>query len=121
MRLFTFPEINALDLLLLASFFSNDIELCNANHAFKFALQKSTDLLSPAKRYGERMTQMYEIIHNEMITMRKELKQQKKLFETHKKCSKNKKIALQDKFVFTTEEMLQIAKEAKSINATKSA
>ena len=59
--------------------------------------------------------------HNEMITMRKELKQQRKLFEAHKKCLKNKKIALQDKFMFMIEEMLQIAKETKSINATKSA
>ena len=56
-----------------------------------------------------------------MITMHKELKQQKKFLETRKKCSKNRKIALQNKFVFTTEEMLQIAKETKSINATKNA
>ena len=35
---FTFPETNALDLLLFASFFLNGIELCNVNYAFKFAL-----------------------------------------------------------------------------------
>ena len=56
-----------------------------------------------------------------MITMHKKLKQQKKLFEACKKHSKNKKIALQSKFVFTTEEILQITKKTKSINATKSA
>ena len=55
-----------------------------------------------------------------MITMRKELKQQKKFFEICKKCLKSKKIALQGKFVFMTEKMLQITKETKSINATKS-
>ena len=53
--------------------------------------------------------------------MRKELKQQRKLFETRKKCSKNKRIALQGKFVFMTEEVLQIAKKTKSVSATKSA
>ena len=58
--------------------------------------------------------------HNKMTTMHKKLKQQKKLFNACKKRSKNKKITLQSKFVFTTKEMLQIAKEAKSINATKS-
>ena len=72
---FTFPETSALNLLLFASFFLNDTELRNANYAFKFALQKSTDLFSPARRYGEWMIQMYKIVHNEMITMRKELKQ----------------------------------------------
>ena len=121
LQLSTFPETSTLDLSLLAYFFLNNIELHNTNHAFKFALQKSTDLFFPAKCYGEQMTQTYEMIHNEMITMHKELKQPKNSFETCKKCSKNKKMVLQSKFVFTTEEMLQITKKTKSINATKSA
>ena len=118
--LFTFPETSALDLLLLANFFPNGIELRNANHAFKFTLQKSTDLFFPAKHYSKWMIQMYEIIHNKTITMHKKLKQQKIFFETCKKHSKNKKITLQNKFVFTTEEILQITKKTKSINAIKS-
>ena len=52
--------------------------------------------------------------------MHKKLKQQKKFFNACKKCSKNKKTVLQTKFVFTTEEMLQIMKKIKSTNATKS-
>ena len=56
-----------------------------------------------------------------MITMCKELKQQRKFFETRKKHSKSKKIALQSKFVFMTEEVLQIAKETELTSATKSA
>ena len=120
-RLSTLPETSALDLLLLASSFPDGTELRNANHAFKFALQESTDLPSPARRYGERMTQAYEMAHSEMITMRKELKQQRELLEARKKRSKGKRIALQGKFVFTTEEVLQIAKEAESVSATKSA
>ena len=67
------------------------------------------------------MTQTYDIIYNETITMHGKLKRKNKTFETHKKCSKNKKIALQNKFVFMTEEILQITKETKLINATKSA
>ena len=53
--------------------------------------------------------------------MHKELKQQKICFEIYKKCLKNKKIILQNKFVFMIEEMLQILKETKLINMTKSA
>ena len=37
---------------------------------------------------------MYETIYNKIITMYKKLKQPKKIFETHKKCLKNKKIVL---------------------------
>ena len=43
----------------------------------------------------------------------------KKYFEIHKKCSKNKNIALQSIFVFIIEAILQIIKETKSINVTK--
>ena len=54
-----------------------------------------------------------------MITTRRKLKQQRKLLDAHKKFLKNKKITLQNTFVFTTEKMLQITKEAESINVTK--
>ena len=59
------------------------------------------------------------IIHNEMTTMRKELKQQKEFFNACKKHSRNKKIMLQNRFVFITEKILQIAKKTVSVNATK--
>ena len=52
--------------------------------------------------------------------MCKKLKQSKKFFNVCKKCSKNKRIMLQNRFIFTIEEILQVTKETKSINATKS-
>ena len=55
-----------------------------------------------------------------MITMHEKLKKPKKFLNACKKHSKNEKIALQSKFIFTIEEILQIMKEAESINATKS-
>ena len=78
------------------------------------------DLFSPIKHYNKQIIQIYETIYNKMITMHKELKQQQKMFNAHKKHSKNKKITLQNRFMFTTEEILQIIKKTKSINATKS-
>ena len=39
--------------IVICKFFLNGIELCNANHVFKFALQESTNLLSLARCYGE--------------------------------------------------------------------
>ena len=107
--------------IVTCDFFLNNIELCNTNHAFKFALPKSINLFSPAKHYGEWMIQMYEIIHDEIITIHKKLKQPKFFLETCKKCSKNQKIVLQNKFMLIIEEMLQITKKTKLINAAKSA
>ena len=52
-KLFIFPEINALNLSLFASFFSNNIELCDVNYILKSALQKLMDLFSPIKYYNE--------------------------------------------------------------------
>ena len=93
-QLFILPETSTLNLSLFANFFLNGTELCNVNHAFKIVLQESTNLFFPARRYSEQMIQMYEIIHNKIITMCKKLKQQKNFFKICKKCSKNKKIAL---------------------------
>ena len=56
-------------------FFLDNTELRDTNCAFESALQESANLFSLVKRYGEWMTQVYEEIHNEMIIMRKELKQ----------------------------------------------
>ena len=52
-QLFTFLETNVLNLFLFANFFPNGIKLCNVNYAFKFTLQKSTNLFFPAKCYNE--------------------------------------------------------------------
>ena len=65
------------------------------------------------------MIQMHKIIYHKMITMHKKLKQPKIFWENCKKCSKNKKVVLQNKFVFIIKEMLQITKKIKSINVTK--
>ena len=51
--------------------------------------------------------------------MCKELKQQNYFSEIYEKCSKNKRIALQTKFIIMTEIMSQITKITKSIKATK--
>ena len=54
-----------------------------------------------------------------MIMMCKKLKQPKNYLMPARHIQKNKRIALQNEFVFTTEEKLQITKEAESISATK--
>ena len=104
---------------LFDSFFPNGTQLRNANQTFKFILQKSTDLLSPVKHYGERIIYTYEMAHNNITTMREELKQKDDLLNAHKKCKTGKRIVIKKKFVFTTEEILQLMKKAEAENAIK--
>ena len=57
--------------------------------------------------------------HNNITTMRKELKQKNDLFNARKKRKISKRIAVKGKFVFTTEEVLQLMKEAEAENTAK--
>ena len=56
---------------------------------------------------------MVEFIHTELITAQKKLKSIKEIFNTRKKHTKNKRIALEGKFVFSTQEILDITQAAK--------
>ena len=58
-------------------------------------------------------------MHNNITTMHEELKQKNNLFNACKKCKINKRIVVKRKFVFTTEEVLQLVKEAEAENAAK--
>ena len=75
----------------------------------------------PVRRYGERIARVYEIAHSNITTMRKELKQKDELLNARKRRKKGKRIAVEGKFVFTTEEVLQLVKEAEAETATKKA
>ena len=105
--------------MLFNNFSSDGIELCNVNQTFKFMLQESIDLFSLIKRYGEWIVCVYEITHNDIIMMYKKLKQQNEFFNVCKKWKMNKKIALEKKFMFITEEMLQVMKETKTAMTAK--
>ena len=106
-------QINTLSILLLVNFFSDGTKLHNANCTFKSALQESINLFFLIKCYGEQMIQVYEMIHSEMIIICKELKQPKKFFNTCKNCLKDRRIALQGKFVFTTKKNVVKSKRSR--------
>ena len=60
-------------------FFLSNIELCNTNQTFKFILQKSTNLFSPIKCYGEQIACICKTIDNNMTTMHERLKPKKQI------------------------------------------
>ena len=112
-------DSSALNLSLLDNSPPDGTQLRNTNQTFKSALQKSTNLPSPVKRYGERIACAYEMAHSNITTMREKLKQKDDLLNARKKRKTSKRIAVKGKFVFTTEKVLQLVKKAEAENATK--
>ena len=58
------------------------------------------------------MTQALETKQSELVTLRKELAEHRELLQTRTTRNKGKRVALKGRFVFSTEEVFRIAKEA---------
>lgn len=109
----------SLDLTLLDSSPPLYHEVREATTLFKSELKKPGPLTSPAKRFGERMTRILEMTQSENAVLRRELAEARELLRSHKNRRKGKRVALQGKFVFSTQEVLEIAREAEENTATK--
>jgi hypothetical protein len=113
------PQQTDLDLSLLESSPPDGIELRQANMLLNTAIKACRDLPSPAKRFTERMTRAFEITNSENVTLRKQVEEQAELLNIRKTRTKGKRIALKGKFVFSTQEVLEIAKAAESETSKK--
>ena len=102
-----------LDLSLLQSSLPDGTKLREANALLHLELDKEQPLLSPAKRYTKRMTHALETAQSEVALLRKRLANAESLLQARKQRKKGKRIALKGKFVFSTQEVLNIAKQAK--------
>ena len=69
-------------------------------------------MLSPARRYNERALTLGEIALSDDIILRKRLADAEALLTVRKQRKNGKRIMLKDKYVFSTREILEIAKEA---------
>ena len=112
-------QCSSLDLSLLHSSPPEGTELRQANALFNAQICDVDGVPSPAKRYAERMTRALETTQSELITIRKELTEQRELLQTRKKRKKGKRVALKGRFVFSTQEVLDIVKEAEEETAAK--
>lgn len=65
------------------------------------------------------MTRAFEIANSENVTFRKQVKQQAELLGTRKTLTKGKRTALKDRFLFSTQEVLEIAKTAEAESSKK--
>ncbi|TKA64438.1 hypothetical protein B0A49_10136 [Cryomyces minteri] len=108
-----------LDLSLLHSSPPDGTELREANALLNSTLESTKEVPSSVQRYTERMTRFAESKHSENVTLRKQVEEQEKLLDMRKARKKGKRIALKGRFVFSTEEVLEIAKEAEAKLSSK--
>ncbi|EDN94559.1 hypothetical protein SS1G_10433 [Sclerotinia sclerotiorum 1980 UF-70] len=89
-----------LDLSILRSSPPNGTKLRQANQIFNKALADNDSLASPTRRYAKRMTRLVESQNADEV------------IETRKKRTKGKRVKLQGQFVFSSEEVLKMVREA---------
>jgi len=112
-------QSSSLDLSLLHSSPPEGTELRKANIVFNAQIREAHDIPSPAKRYAERMTRALETTQSALVTIQKELTEQRELLQTRKARKTGKRVKLKGRFVFSTQEVLQITKEAEEASVAK--
>jgi hypothetical protein len=108
-----------LDTSLLDSSPPDGTELRQANAMLMRNINGASDLTPRTKRYTGRMARGFERLHTEMVTIVQERDAQRQLLEARKKRKTGKRVMLQNKFVFSTPEVLKITMEAESSSAKK--
>jgi hypothetical protein len=98
---------------LLRSSPPDSTDLRQANDLLRSELRKKTALLSPARRYNERALTLGEIALSDNIILWKRLADTEVLSRARQQRKNGKRIKLKDKYVFGTQEVLEIAKEGK--------
>lgn len=112
-------QTNSVHLSLLHTSPPDGFELRQANALFNMQLLDAKSVPSPAKRYAQRMTHALETAQSELVTLRTEMAELRKLLQTRKVRKKGKRVALKGKFVFSTQEVLEIAKAAEEETTAK--
>ena len=113
------PTSHYLDSSLLDSSPPEGTELRQANALLCQELDKGGALITPAKRYTKRMTLALETTQSENVLLRKQLADTQALLRKRKERKKGKRVALKGRFVFSTQEVLDIAKAAEAETANK--
>lgn len=104
-------QTTTLDLSLLKSSPPEAIEMIRSNKRFTESLRECPVIVSPVKRYAERMTRMCETQNATIAIMAKQLAEQSELLKKRKKATKGKRVKLDGVHIYSTAEVLRIARE----------
>jgi hypothetical protein len=107
-------ETTNLDLSLLKSSPPEVVELIKSNKRFTESLRECPAVVSPVRRYAERMTRMCETQNATIAIMAKQISDQSELLRKRKKALKGKRVKLDGISIYTTAEVLRIAREAEA-------
>jgi hypothetical protein len=113
------PKQLDLDTSLLDSSPPDGTELRQATSLLIATMQGCAELPSPAKRFTERLTRQFEAANSENVTLRKQVKEQAELLHARKGRKTSKRVALKGQFVFSTQEVLDIARSAEAESSKK--
>jgi hypothetical protein len=75
---------------------------------------RSSTLETPVKRYIERSGAAFERTTSENALLRKENAEYRELLRVRKECKKGKRVAIKRKFVFNTQEILEVVEKAEA-------
>ncbi|KFY29173.1 hypothetical protein V491_00149, partial [Pseudogymnoascus sp. VKM F-3775] len=101
-----------LDLSVLKSSPPDGTELRAANSVFNSALASCEPPATPTRRYATRVTRLLERQNAELVVLRKEVQEHKAILQRRNTHKKGKRVKLQGEFVFSTADVLKIAREA---------
>jgi hypothetical protein len=87
------------------------VELSKLNKRFIESLREYPTVISPVRRYIERITRLYETQNTTITIQAKQIAEQSELLRKRKKVKKGKRVRLEGVSVYTTAEVLRIARE----------
>lgn len=108
-----------LDLSLLLSSPPEAVELSKFNKRFSESLRECPDIISPVRRYAERMVRMCETQNATIAIQAKELAEKDELLKKRKKPSRGKRVQLDGVSIYTTAEVLRITREAEAATVAR--
>jgi len=109
----------SLDLSLLQSDPPDGTKLRKANALCLAAVESAEDLPMLAKRYISRLTRALEVMCTKNTTLSIENAKQRETLQSRKKQTTGKRVALQGKFMFSIQEVLEVARQVEIATADK--
>ena len=113
------PEGRNLNFSLLHSSPPDGTELRESNVLLDTVLAETPGLPSPAKRYVARVTRMTETLAAENTLLRRQNQEQGELLKARKSHKRGKRVRLEGEFVYSTEKVLEVAREAEAERPAK--
>ena len=108
------PDGTNLDFSLLLSSPPDGTELRQSNVRLNQVLAQVPEVPEEAKRYTDRVTRMAETQNAEITVLRQQVKLQNELLNTRKKRTRGKRVRLEGVRVYSTPEVLRVAREVES-------